>query len=86
MRLGSDDLEARGDLAQGLDRGRHEPRVEGTRDLQRDHARARGRCLAQRLEGGERAGDDDLAASVEVGGLEPELVEPRQQFGLVRRR
>ena len=57
--------------------------MERAGDLQRDDAGA-GRGLGlQLLERVERAGDDDLAAAVEVGGLEPELGEACEQLGLV---
>ena len=78
------DPEPGGHLAQGLDGGSHEPGMEGAGDLERNDASAGRRRLAEGLECGQLAGDDDLTSAVEVGGLEPEFGELREQFGLVR--
>ena len=76
-------LESGGEGAQGVDGGPHEAGVERAGDLQRDDARAGGGSLLQRGEGGQFTGDDDLAAAVEVRGLETQLGQLREQFGLV---
>ena len=68
-----------GDRREALDGGPHVPRVERAGDLQRDDAGAGGRLGLQLLERVEGAGDDDLAAAVEVRGLEAELVESRER-------
>nr|BFF13852.1 hypothetical protein GCM10025699_51550 [Microbacterium flavescens] len=56
--------------------------MEGAGDLEDDPGPG-GRRLGECREGGELARDDDLAAAVVVGGREAQLVEPREQLGLV---
>ena len=81
--IGCRDLGGRG--AQRLDGRRHVAGVEGARDLERDDAGAGGRLRGERLERVERAGGDELAAAVVVGGREVELVEAGDD-GMPRRR
>ena len=69
-----------------FDGGLHVARVERAGDLQRDDPRAGGRLGLQLLERVEGAGDDDLAAAVEVRGLEAEFGEAREQLVARRRR
>ncbi len=57
--------------------------VECARDLERNDARPAEGLGLQGGEGVGRSGDDDLAAAVEVGRLEVELGEPREDGVLV---
>jgi hypothetical protein len=57
--------------------------VERTRNLEWDDAGAADRFCLQRCQRIGCTGDDDLAAAVEVGGLEAELGEASEECALI---
>ena len=76
-------LDRRRGLTERIDGRSHVAGVEGAGDLQGDHPRAGRRLGRQGLQGGERAGGDELAAAVVVRRGEVELLEPGDDGCLV---